>query len=140
MRLKYIAIFFKDTVIKELNDQEVQLKEIIESNEIHEDSFDFVVSMNDGLIINTSNSIQKSMGYPKYMWQGRSFIDFIHPKDHISFISYVTSVLTDPCTISRQGMFQNYLKFLKCPKLKKFKNSKIVIYYYKYYYSTFLHT
>lgn len=97
--------FFKDTTIKELSDQEVQLKEIIESNEIHEDSFDFVVSMNDGLIINTSNSIQKSMGYPKYMWQGRSFIDFIHPKDHISFISYVTSVLTDPCQIPRQGTY-----------------------------------
>lgn len=61
--------------------------------------------MNDGLIINTSKSIQKNMGYPRDMWQGRSFIDFIHPKDRLTFISYVTSVLTDPYTISKLGMF-----------------------------------
>lgn len=61
--------------------------------------------MHDGLIVTTSNSIHKSMGYPKDMWQGRSFIDFIHSKDRISFISYVTSVLTDPYIISKRGMF-----------------------------------
>lgn len=67
--------------------------------------------MNNGLIINTSNSIHKSMGYPKYMWQGRSFIDYIHPKDRISFTSYVTSVLTDPYTISSRGMFKQYILY-----------------------------
>jgi period circadian protein len=81
------------------------LKEIIESNEVHDDLFGVIVSMNDGLIINTSNSIQKNMGYPKDMYQGRSFVDLIHPNDRISFISYVTSVLTDPYTVSKQGMF-----------------------------------
>jgi len=104
---------FTATILKELNEQEVQLKEIIESNEIHDDSFGFVVSMNDGLIINTSNNIHKNMGYPKDMGQGRSFIDFIHPKDRMSFISYVTSVLTDPCKISRRGIsiFKKYITF-----------------------------
>lgn len=86
----------------------MQLKEIIESNEVLDDSFGVVVSMDDGLIIHTSNSVSKNMGYPKDMWQGRSFIDFIHPKNRISFINYVTSVLTDPSTISGQGMFNIY--------------------------------
>lgn len=96
--------FFTDTVSKELNEHEKQLKEIIQSNEVRDDSFGFVISMNDGLIINTSNNIHKVMGYPKDMGQGRSFIDFIHPKDHMSFMRYVTSVLIDPCKISKQGM------------------------------------
>jgi hypothetical protein len=61
--------------------------------------------MNDGLIIKTSKSIQKNMGYTRDMWQGRSFVDFIHHKDRVSFISYVTSVLTDPYIVSKQGMF-----------------------------------
>lgn len=90
--------------MKELSEEEVQLKEIIESNEILADSFGVVVSMNDGLIIHTSNSISENMGYPKDMWQGRSFIDFIHPKNRISFVSYVTSVLTDPSTVSGRGL------------------------------------
>lgn len=60
--------------------------------------------MNDGLIINTSNNIHKSMGYPKDMGQGRSFIDFIHTKDRMSFINYVTSVLINPYKISRRGI------------------------------------
>lgn len=100
------------------------MKEIIESNEVYDDSFGVIVSMHDGLIVNTSNSIHKSMGYPKDMWQGRSFIDFIHSKDRISFISYVTSVLTDPCTISRRGM----LKYIRVPILITFKNKHIVIF------------
>lgn len=107
--------FLTDFVLKELNEHEEQLKEIIESNEVHDDSFGFIVSMNDGLIINTSNNIHKVMGYPKDMGQGRSFIDFIHPKDHMSFMNYVTSVLIDPCKISKQGisMFQILLLKLK---------------------------
>lgn len=88
----------------------MQLKEIIESNEVPDDLFGVVVSMTDGLIINTSKSIHKNMGYQKDMLKGRSFIDFVHPKDRISFISYVTTVLMDPCIISRRGMFK-YVTF-----------------------------
>lgn len=80
--------------------------------------------MHDGLIVNTSNSIHKSMGYPKDMWQGRSFIDFIHSKDRISFISHVTSVLTDPYTVSRQGIFINYITFKNYLKYTKDNFSK----------------
>jgi len=61
--------------------------------------------MTNGLIINISNSIHKSMDYPKEMWKDRSFIDFIHPTDRMAFASYMTYILTDPCTISRGGMF-----------------------------------
>lgn len=92
-----------------LDEQDLQFKEIIESNDVHNDSFGVVVSMTNGLIINISNSIQKSMGYPKDMWQDRSFIDFIHPNDRMTFVSYMTSILTDPCTISRGGMFIEYI-------------------------------
>lgn len=73
--------------------------------ESDENTFSVVVSMNNGIVVNTSNNIYQSMGYPKNLWQGRSFIDFIHPEDRESFISYVTSVLTDPSTILRKGMF-----------------------------------
>ncbi|CAH1738264.1 period circadian protein isoform X1 [Aphis gossypii] len=90
-----------DTVLKVLNDHDLQFKEIIESNEVKNDSFGVVVSMANGLIINISNSIHKSMGYSKEMWKDRAFIDFIHPNDRITFVNYMTSILIDPCTISR---------------------------------------
>lgn len=93
--------------LKTLNEEEIRLKDMIDTDEVYDDKFGVVISMNDGLIINTSDSIYQSMGYPKNMWQGRSFIDFIHPKDRISFVSYVTSVLTDPSTISKKSMLQN---------------------------------
>lgn len=82
----------------------MQLKEIIEPDEVPGDSFGVIVSMNDGIIINTTSSIHKNMGYPKDIWKGRQFIDFIHPKDSMAFVNYVTSVLKDPCMISMQGM------------------------------------
>ncbi|VVC37382.1 Hypothetical protein CINCED_3A013027 [Cinara cedri] len=96
----------------ELNEKQMQLEEIIESDEVPEESFGAIVSMNDGLIINTSSSIHKSMGYPKDMWKRRPFTDFIHPKDSIAFTNYVTSILKDPCVISRQDDSSN-VTFLK---------------------------
>ncbi|XP_060852245.1 period circadian protein isoform X1 [Rhopalosiphum padi] len=90
-----------DTVLKVLNDHDLQFKEIIESNDVQNDSFGVVVSMTNGLIINISNSIHKSMGYSKEMWKDRAFIDFIHPTDRITFVNYMMSILIDPCTISR---------------------------------------
>lgn len=74
--------------------------------ESDENTFGVVVSMNNGFVVNTSDNIYQSMGYPKNMWQERSFIDFIHPEDRKSFINYVTSVLTDPSTILRKSMFR----------------------------------
>ncbi|XP_025207496.1 period circadian protein [Melanaphis sacchari] len=90
-----------DTVLKVLNDYELQFKEIIESNDVKNNSFGVVVSMTNGLIINISNSVHKSMGYSKEMWKDRAFIDFIHPNDRITFVNHMTSILVDPCTISR---------------------------------------
>lgn len=69
--------------------------------------------MANGLIINISNSIHKSMGYSKEMWKDRAFIDFIHPNDRITFVNYMTSILIDPCTISRGGMFKKYITLTK---------------------------
>ncbi|XP_050430110.1 period circadian protein isoform X2 [Adelges cooleyi] len=100
LKTKPDSAYTSEKALKELNDHEIQLKEIIESNETIDDSFGVVVSMTNGMIVNTSNSILKNLGYPKDMWQGRSFIEFIHPKDRISFISYMTSVLTNPSMVS----------------------------------------
>lgn len=49
------------------------------------------------------------MGYPKDMWKNRSFIDFIHPNDRMTFVNYITSILTDPCMITKAGMFKKYI-------------------------------
>jgi len=49
------------------------------------------------------------MGYSKEMWKDRAFIDFIHPNDRITFVNYMTSILIDPCTLSRGGMFKKYI-------------------------------
>lgn len=99
-----------------LNDHDLQFKEIIESNDVQNDSFGVVVSMTNGLIINISNSIHKSMGYSKEMWKDRAFIDFIHPTDRITFVNYMMSILIDPCTISRGGMFKK-IYFIKTIKI-----------------------
>ncbi|XP_029344822.1 period isoform X2 [Acyrthosiphon pisum] len=90
-----------DTVLKALKDQDTQFCEIIESNDVQNDSFGVIVSMNDGLIIDISNSIDKSMGCPKDMWKDKSFIDFIHPNDRMTFVNHMTSILTDPYIITR---------------------------------------
>ncbi|XP_060874807.1 period circadian protein homolog 2 isoform X3 [Metopolophium dirhodum] len=90
-----------DTVLKALKDQDTQFYEIIESNDVQNDSFGVIVSMTDGLIIDISNSINKSMDCPKDMWKDKSFIDFIHPNDRMTFVNHMTSILTDPYIITR---------------------------------------
>jgi PAS fold len=40
-----------------------------------------VMSMHDGVVVYTTPSITNSLGFPRDMWLGRSFIDFVHPKD-----------------------------------------------------------
>lgn len=100
---------FTDTVLKALKDQDTQFYEIVESNDVQNDSFGVIVSMTDGLIIDISNSINKSMDCPKDMWKNKSFIDFIHPNDRMTFVNHMTSILTDPYIITRGGMFKKYI-------------------------------
>lgn len=37
--------------------------------------------MHDGVVLFTTPHITDSLGFPRDMWLGRSFIDFVHPKD-----------------------------------------------------------
>ncbi|XP_055610618.1 period circadian protein isoform X2 [Uranotaenia lowii] len=61
-----------------------------------ENGFCCVISMHDGVVLFTTPSITHSLGYPKDMWLGRSFINFVHPKDRATFASQITSKVTVP--------------------------------------------
>lgn len=52
--------------------------------------------MYDGVVLYTTPSLTAVLGFPKDMWLGRSFIDFIHPKDRDTFSSQVTNKITVP--------------------------------------------
>nr|AGZ88038.1 PERIOD [Belgica antarctica] len=56
-----------------------------------EEGFCCVMSMHDGVVLYTTPSITNGLGFPRDMWLGRSFIDFVHPKDRPTFASQITS-------------------------------------------------
>ncbi|XP_075991029.1 period circadian regulator isoform X11 [Anticarsia gemmatalis] len=60
------------------------------------DGFSCVISMHDGVVMYTTSSLTATLGFPKDMWIGRSFIDFIHPRDRSTFASQITSGLAIP--------------------------------------------
>jgi hypothetical protein len=49
-----------------------------------------------GMVMCTTSSITSILGYPRDMWNGRSFIDFVHPKDRLTFTNTITSGVTLP--------------------------------------------
>ncbi|KAG5671629.1 hypothetical protein PVAND_001821 [Polypedilum vanderplanki] len=56
-----------------------------------EEGFCCVMSMHDGVVLYTTPSLSAVLGFPRDMWLGRSFIDFVHPKDRPTFASQITS-------------------------------------------------
>lgn len=58
---------------------------------VKEDSFCCVISMHDGIVLYTTPSITDVLGFPRDMWLGRSFIDFVHLKDRATFASQITT-------------------------------------------------
>lgn len=58
---------------------------------IKEDTFCCVISMHDGIVLFTTPSITDVLGFPRDMWLGRSFIDFVHHKDRATFASQITT-------------------------------------------------
>uniref|UniRef100_A0A182J4U8 Period circadian protein n=1 Tax=Anopheles atroparvus TaxID=41427 RepID=A0A182J4U8_ANOAO len=68
-----------------------------------EDGFCCVISMHDGVVLFTTPSITHSLGFPKDMWLGRSFNDFVHPKDRATFASQITSKAVFPLGESKSG-------------------------------------
>ena len=48
------------------------------------------------MVMCTTSTITAILGYPRDMWNGRSFIDFVHPKDRLTFTNTITSGVTLP--------------------------------------------
>ncbi len=48
------------------------------------------------MVMFTTDSITKVLGYPRDMWIGRSFIDFVHVKDRGTFTDKITSGISMP--------------------------------------------
>ncbi|CAH1117393.1 unnamed protein product [Phaedon cochleariae] len=95
----------KNVPIKETIEPEV------EPNDEHlyqpQDGFCCVISMYDGVVLHTTPSLTSVLGFPKDMWLGRSFIDFVHPKDRKTFSSQVTSDIAHPL-IDSDEKYKNY--------------------------------
>ncbi|KOB75118.1 Circadian clock protein period [Operophtera brumata] len=63
---------------------------------IDSDGFSCAVSMHDGVVMYTTQNLTTNLGFPKDMWIGRSFIDFVHPSDRNTFASQITNGLAVP--------------------------------------------
>ncbi|XP_055845349.1 period circadian protein [Episyrphus balteatus] len=66
-------------------------KSVSRSEKIKEESFCCVISMHDGVVLYTTPTITELLGFPRDMWVGRSFIDFVHTKDRATFASQITT-------------------------------------------------
>lgn len=67
--------------------------------------------MYDGVVLYTTPSLTSALGFPKDMWLGRSFIDFVHPKDRETFSKQITTDAVLPLADSMKkckGNFVNY--------------------------------
>ncbi|XP_018302517.1 period circadian regulator isoform X4 [Mycetomoellerius zeteki] len=60
------------------------------------DGFCAVISMHDGLVLYTTPSICTALGYLKDAWIGKSFIDYVHPKDKNTLADQITSGIASP--------------------------------------------
>lgn len=60
------------------------------------EGFCAVISMHDGLVLYTTSTICTALGYPKDAWIGRSFIDYVHPKDKATLAGQITSGIVSP--------------------------------------------
>ncbi|KAJ2954444.1 hypothetical protein O0L34_g2714 [Tuta absoluta] len=69
--------------------------------------FSCVISMHDGVVMYTTSSLTSSLGFPKDMWIGRSFIDFVHARDRNTFASHITSGLSVPKNVNGTNMNNN---------------------------------
>lgn len=89
-----------------------------------EDGFCCVISMLDGVVLFTTPSITRSLGFPKDMWLGRSFIDFVHPKDRATFASQITSKVVLPLGESKSGSNHKDQKNCLYVMLRKYRGLK----------------
>jgi period circadian protein len=67
--------------------------------------FCVVVSMQDDMVIFTTPTISDVVGFPKDMWLGRYFIDFVYPKHRAAFTSHIASGVVTPFTHIYKKMY-----------------------------------
>ncbi|XP_026332601.1 period circadian protein isoform X3 [Hyposmocoma kahamanoa] len=82
------------------------------------DGFFCEISMRDGVVMYTTPSLTTTLGYPKDMWVGRSFIDFVHPRDRKTFASQISSRWTVPKndndTVVKAPSLNNTVSMMVC--------------------------
>ena len=57
------------------------------------EAFIAVISLHDGVVVYVTSSMKDQLGYLPEMWLGRSLLDFLHPKDRLTFTNQITSKL-----------------------------------------------
>ncbi|XP_005177539.2 period circadian protein isoform X1 [Musca domestica] len=91
------------------------------TEKLKEDSFCCVISMHDGIVLYTTPSITDVLGFPRDMWLGRSFIDFVHPKDRATFASQITTGI--PIAESRSSIPKD-ARSSCCVMLRRYRGLK----------------
>jgi len=86
-------------------------------SDVFQDGFATVVSLDDGVVVYITPTISNILGFPKDMLLGRSFIDFVHPKDRMAFASHITCGINFP--IGDQSACMQNLQGKKSTSLKK---------------------
>lgn len=79
--------------------------------------------MHDGVVLFTTNTITDSLGFPRDMWLGRSFIDFVHPKDRSTFASQITSGVATPFSEPKGG-YNKEIRNSLCVMLRRYRGLK----------------
>lgn len=75
--------------------------------------------MQDGVVLYTTPSITETLGYPRDMWLGKSFINFVHPKDRSTFASQITTGI--PIATSKCGGSIKNAKSSFCVMLRRYR-------------------
>lgn len=57
--------------------------------------------MYDGVVLYTTPSLTSVLGFPKDMWLGHSFLDYVHPKDKETFSSHISRSVSVPLVDSQ---------------------------------------
>ncbi|XP_037914579.1 period circadian protein isoform X3 [Hermetia illucens] len=79
--------------------------------------------MHDGIVLFTTPSITDTLGFPRDMWLGRSFIDFVHPKDRTTFGSQIATGVAVPIAETRAGC-QKEARSTLCVMLRRYRGLK----------------
>jgi hypothetical protein len=109
---------------------------------LFQDEFATVVALDDGVVAYITSSIGSILGFPEDMLMGRSFIDFIHPKDRMAFASHITCGMNFPIgdqmhnlqgKISIKNLFSNASSNATDRSHSRDRNNHFTYYPYPYY-------